>query len=48
MAREYCYDVGVEAPGPFLDFLDPWSNWLEIVGYDNIQVSKTPDVLRGT
>jgi predicted enzyme related to lactoylglutathione lyase len=40
--------VGVEAlPGPFLDFMDPWGNRFEIVGYDNIQFSKTSDVLRG-
>ena len=40
--------AGVEAlPGPFLDFMDPWGNRIEIVGYDNIQFSKTPDVLRG-
>jgi len=34
-------------PGRFLDFLDPWGNRIEIVGYDNIQFSKAPDVLRG-
>src|SRR6516162_2607565 len=34
-------------PGPFLDFLDPWGNRIEIVGYDNIQFSKAPNVLRG-
>src|SRR6202162_1917389 len=34
-------------PGPFLDFRDPWGNRIEIVGYDNIQFSKTPNVLRG-
>lgn len=34
-------------PGPFLDFLDPWGNRFEIVGYDNIQFSKAPNVLRG-
>lgn len=40
--------AGVETiPGPFLDFRDPWGNRIEIVGYDNIQFSKTPDVLRG-
>ena len=47
-ARQALADAGVEAlPGPFLDFLDPWGNRVEIVGYDNIQFSKTPDVLRG-
>lgn len=34
-------------PGRFLDFLDPWGNRVEIVGYDNIQFSKAPNVLRG-
>ncbi len=33
--------------GPFLDFLDPWGNRLEIIEYSNIQFSKTPGVLRG-
>lgn len=31
----------------FLDFLDPWGNRVEIVGYDNIQFTKAPNVLRG-
>ena len=34
-------------PGRFLDFLDPWGNRIEVVGYDNIQFSKAPHVLRG-
>jgi catechol 2,3-dioxygenase-like lactoylglutathione lyase family enzyme len=34
-------------PGPFLDFLDPWGNRIEIVGYSNIQFTKAPNVLRG-
>jgi hypothetical protein len=34
-------------PGPFLDFLDPWGNRIEIVGYGNIQFTKAPNVLRG-
>ena len=33
--------------GPFLDFLDPWGNRIEIVGYQNIQFTKAPHVLRG-
>jgi lactoylglutathione lyase len=33
--------------GRFLDFRDPWGNRIEIVGYDNIQFSKAPNVLRG-
>jgi lactoylglutathione lyase len=39
---------GIETiPGQFLDFRDPWGNRVEIVGYDNIQFSKAPNVLRG-
>ncbi len=34
-------------PGRFLDFLDPWGNRIEIIGYDNIQFTKAPNVLRG-
>ena len=34
-------------PGRFLDFHDPWGNRIEIVGYDNIQFTKAPNVLRG-
>ena len=46
--RRALAEAGVEAlPGPFLDFRDPWGNRIEIVGYDNIQFSKTPNVLRG-
>lgn len=41
-------EAGVEVlPGRFLDFLDPWGNRIEIVPYENIQFSKTADVLRG-
>ena len=41
-------DAGVETlSGPFLDFLDPWGNRIEIVGYANIQFTKAPHVLRG-
>ncbi len=40
--------AGVKAlPGPFLDFRDPWGNRIEIVGYDNIQFTTAPNVLRG-
>ena len=46
--REALADAGVKAlPGPFLDFLDPWGNRIEIVGYPNIQFTKAPNVLRG-
>ncbi len=46
--RRALADAGVETlPGPFLDFLDPWGNRIEIVGYANIQFTKAPNVLRG-
>ena len=34
-------------PGPFLDFMDPWGNRIEIIGYANIQFTKAAHVLRG-
>jgi lactoylglutathione lyase len=46
--RKALTDAGVAPlPGPFLDFLDPWGNRIEIVGYANIQFTKAPNVLRG-
>ena len=47
-ARHALHAAGV-APieGHFLDFRDPWGNRIEIVGYDNIQFTKAPNVLRG-
>src|SRR2546430_15403413 len=33
--------------GPFLDFLDPWGNRLEIIEHSNIQFTKAPNVMRG-
>ena len=40
--------AGVPAlEGSFLDFRDPWGNRIEIVGYDNVQFTKAPNVLRG-
>jgi catechol 2,3-dioxygenase-like lactoylglutathione lyase family enzyme len=41
-------EAGIEVlPGRFLDFLDPWGNRIEVVGYDNIQFTKAPNILRG-
>jgi lactoylglutathione lyase len=37
----------VMVEGPFLDFLDPWGNRLEIIEYSNIQFTKAPEVLHG-
>src|ERR1700731_4754563 len=48
MVRKALADAGIQPlPGRFLDFLDPWGNRVEIVGYDNIQFTKAPNVLRG-
>ena len=47
-ARQALIAAGVEIlPGPFLDFLDPWGNRVEIIGYGNIQFTKAPHILRG-
>ena len=47
-ARRALKAAGVKVlPGRFLDFRDPWGNRIEIVGYDNIQFTKAPNVLRG-
>ncbi len=46
--RQRLDELGIEPlEGPFLDFLDPWGNRIEIVGYTNIQFTKAPNVLRG-
>ena len=46
--RRALAQAGVDMlPGPFLDFLDPWGNRIEVVGYANIQFTKAPHVLRG-
>ena len=37
---------GKLVPGPFLDFLDPWGNRVEVIEYSNIQFTKAPHVLR--
>src|SRR6201991_88662 len=46
--RKALAEAGIKPlPGPFLDFMDPWGNRIEIVGYANIQFTKAPHVLRG-
>ncbi len=45
--RELVEKAGGELlPGPFLDFLDPWGNRVEIVEYRDIQFTKAPHVLK--
>jgi lactoylglutathione lyase len=47
-ARRAIQAAGVQTlPGSFLDFYDPWGNRVQIVGYEDIQFSKAPNVLRG-
>ena len=46
--RELAAAAGAElVDGPFLDFLDPWGNRVEVVDYADIQFTKAPHVLRG-
>ncbi len=46
--RNSLNEHGIEIlPGRFLDFLDPWGNRVEIVGYTEIQFTKAAHVLRG-
>ena len=48
LARKRVIEMGVELlDSRFLDFLDPWGNWVEITTYTNIQSSQTPVDLRG-
>ena len=45
--RRALKEMSVELlPGGRLDFLDPWGNHVQIVTYEDIQFSKTPEVLR--
>jgi len=46
--RKRLAELGVEIVSDrFLDFLDPWGNRIEIVGYQGIQFTKAQNVLRG-
>jgi catechol 2,3-dioxygenase-like lactoylglutathione lyase family enzyme len=45
-ARELLEEAGVEiVPGRRLDFFDPWGNRVEVVQYDQIQFTKTDEIL---
>jgi len=35
------------SPGRGLDFRDPWGNHVQVVDYEDVQFTKTPEVLRG-
>jgi catechol-2,3-dioxygenase len=46
--RELAAQAGARlVDGPFLDFLDPWGNRVEVVDYRDIQFTKAPHILRG-
>lgn len=47
-ARAALERAGVEiAPGPRLNFRDPWGNLIQVVDYREIQFVKAPEVLAG-
>jgi catechol 2,3-dioxygenase-like lactoylglutathione lyase family enzyme len=47
-ARRRLEEAGAEiVPSRGLDFRDPWGNRVQVVQYDEIQFTKTPEVLRG-
>src|SRR3954452_13161269 len=46
--RALAQEAGAQmVDGPFLDFIDPWGNRIEVGAYADIQFSKAPHVLRG-
>jgi lactoylglutathione lyase len=34
-------------PGRGVNFRDPWGNFVQVVAYEDIQFTKTPEILRG-
>jgi lactoylglutathione lyase len=45
--RSALSEAGVTVlPGRSLDFLDPWGNRVEVVAYEDVQLTKIPEVLR--
>ena len=34
-------------PGRGLNFRDPWGNLVQVVGYEDVQFTKAPEILRG-
>jgi lactoylglutathione lyase len=45
--RETLEEQSIKIVGSRLDFRDPWGNRVQIVQYDQIQFSKTENVLKG-
>jgi lactoylglutathione lyase len=47
-ARAALEAAGVDIrPGRGLDFRDPWGNHVQVVGYEDVQFTKSPEILRG-
>jgi lactoylglutathione lyase len=47
-ARQALQEAGVDVqPRGSLDFRDPWGNHVQVVQYDEIQFTKTKEILRG-
>jgi lactoylglutathione lyase len=47
-ARERLEAAGADLrPGRGLNFRDPWGNFVQVVGYEDVQFTKAPEVLRG-
>jgi catechol 2,3-dioxygenase-like lactoylglutathione lyase family enzyme len=47
-ARERLEAAGADLrPGRGLNVRDPWGNFFQVVGYEDVQFTKTPEVLRG-
>jgi catechol 2,3-dioxygenase-like lactoylglutathione lyase family enzyme len=45
--RALAVEAGAQlVDGPFLDFIDPWGNRVEVVDYANVQFTKAQPVLR--
>ncbi|ASQ46656.1 VOC family protein [Legionella clemsonensis] len=46
--KELAQKAGAEFIGDkFLDFLDPWGNYIQVIEYANIQFTKAPEILAG-
>jgi catechol 2,3-dioxygenase-like lactoylglutathione lyase family enzyme len=46
--KELAIKAGIKLiEGPFLDFLDPWGNRIQVLEYSDIQFTKAPEVLAG-
>jgi lactoylglutathione lyase len=47
-ARARLEAAGVDVrPGRGLNFRDPWGNFVQVVGYEDVQFTKAPEILRG-